>query len=144
MANKNDREILAAALERHVMEEDQILQEYRKLSDKLTKSSLRVLVDHIVTEEEMHHFLLRTLADWLRTPPTREVSLAEQGLDRGAVLERTRALQEHEKKTIEACRGLRSQLSGADGELFDTLLDAVALDSEKHHRLLAAVEKLIG
>jgi hypothetical protein len=52
-------------------------------------------------------------------------------------------LQEHEKQTVEACRDLNSRLSGADAELIETLLDALALDSEKHHRLLSAVEKLI-
>ena len=30
------------------------------------------------------------------------------------------------------------------GELFEALLEAIALDSEKHHRLLSAVEKLLG
>ena len=144
MANKNDREILAAALERHVMEEDEILQEYRKLSDKLTESPLRVLVDHIVTEEEMHHFLLRTLGDWLQTPPSQGESLESQGLDREAILRDTRALKEHEKKTVTECRELAAGLSGEEMVLFETVLEAIALDSEKHHRLLAAVEKLIG
>jgi hypothetical protein len=148
MANKIDRETLAAALERHVKEEDEILLEYRKLSDRLSgrlpQSSLSVLVDHIVTEEEMHHFLLRTLGDWLRTPPSPGASLESQGLDREAILRDTRALKEHEKKTVAECRDLVARLSGDEGEIFETVLEAIALDSEKHHRLLAAVEKLIA
>jgi hypothetical protein len=52
-------------------------------------------------------------------------------------------LRGHEKKTIEACRGLQAQLSGDEGMLFDTILEAIASDSEKHQRLLEAVEKLI-
>ena len=49
-----------------------------------------------------------------------------------------------ETKTIEECRDLISRLSGEGGELFEALLEAIALDSEKHHRLLSAVEKLLG
>jgi hypothetical protein len=143
MGSAIDRESLAAGLERHVKEEGEILQEYRILADTLTEGPLSFLVDRIVTEEEMHHFLLTTMCDWLRSPPTPGASLAAQGLDREAILRRTRMLQEHEKQTVEACRDLKSRLSGADAELIETLLDALALDSEKHHRLLSAVEKLI-
>ncbi len=144
MASSNQRETLAAEFDRHVAEEDDILKEYRALSDKLSDGPLRVLVDHIVTEEEMHHFLLRTLSDWLRTPPAPVASLTDQGLDRDAILRYTTTLQDHETQTIEACRSLRSRLSGDEGEIFEALLDAIALDSEKHHRLLTTLGKTIG
>jgi hypothetical protein len=142
MASPTDREALAAELERHVTEEGEILQEYRRFSDKLTEGPLSVLVDHITTEEEMHHFLFRTLADWLKAPPAPGASLAAQGIDRDEILRHTRALQEHEQQTVEACRDLKSRLAGDDRELFEALLDAIALDSEKHHRLLTAVARL--
>ena len=142
MASPNDREALAAELDRHVTEEGEILQEYRRFSDKLEDGPLSVLVDHITTEEEMHHFLFRTLSDWLKAPPAPSASLAAQGLDRDEILRHTRALQEHEQETVEACRDLKSRLAGDDRELFEALLDAIALDSEKHHRLLSAVASL--
>ena len=144
MATANDRKSLAAELERHVKEEGEILQEYRAFSDKLAEGPLSILVDHIVTEEEMHHFLLRTLSEWLQDPPARGESLAALGIDRDEVLSHTQTLQEHEKKTVTECRALKSRLSGEEGDLFETLLEVIALDSEKHQRLLAAVEKLIG
>ena len=46
-------------------------------------------------------------------------------------------------KTACACRGAQLQLSGEDAELFGTLLEAMVLDSEKHHQLLGAVEQLL-
>jgi hypothetical protein len=144
MGSANERETLAAEFDRHVAEEDEILKEYRTLSDKLTEGPLRVLVDHIVTEEEMHHFLLRTLSDWLRTPPAPSRSLTDHGLDRDAIMRYTTALQDHETKTIEACRSLRSRLSSDEGEIFEALLDAIALDSEKHYRLLTTLGKMIS
>jgi hypothetical protein len=144
MKSAQEREALAAEFDRHVVEEDEILKQYHTLSDKLAEGPLSVLVNHIVTDEEMHHFLLRTMADWLRGAPTPGKSVSEQGLDREAILRHTRTLQEHEKKTIESCRELKTRLSGEERELFATILDTIALDSEKHHRLLAAVEKMIG
>jgi hypothetical protein len=144
MASPNDREALAAEIDRHVTEEGEILKAYRRFSDMLKQGPLSVLVDHITTEEEMHHFLLCTLSEWLKAPPEPGASLAAQGLGRGEVLRHTQALQAHEQQTIEACRDLKSRLAGDDRELFEALLDAIALDSEKHQRLLAVVEKLIA
>ena len=144
MASTNDRESLAAELERHMAEEGEILREYRALSSKLAEGPVSFLIDRILTEEEMHHFLLHTLSDWLRTPPTSGGSPAAKGADRDAILRHTSLLREHEKKTIADCRGLVPRLSGEGGELYEALLEAIALDSEKHDRLLAAVEKLLA
>ena len=143
MKDEAERELLASEFDRHRAEEGEILESYHALSDKLGKGPLGVLINHIATEEEMHHFLLGTLSDWLRTPAELEESLSEHGLDRDALLRQTRMLRGHEKKTIEACRGLKSRVSGGEGELFDTILEAIASDSEKHQRLLETVEKLI-
>jgi hypothetical protein len=144
MASADERKALADEFERHIEEEGEIVNKYHSLSDKLADGRLSVLVNHIVTEEEMHHFLLRTLADWLRTPAPRAETRIESDPDRDELLRVTRMLRGHERKTTEACRGLKSRLSGDEGELFDAVLDAIILDSEKHHRLLATVEKLIG
>jgi hypothetical protein len=142
MTNQSDREAMAAALDLHVLEESEILQDYHVLSDKLTDRPLRVLVDHVVTEKEMHHFLLGTLCDWLRAPVDPVDSLSAQGLDRDAILRQTEALKKHELKTVEACRELKGRIGDDDRDLFATILEAVALDSEKHHLLLTAVERL--
>jgi hypothetical protein len=140
MGSADERRALADEFERHMAEEGEILKQYHALSDKLSDGRLSVLVNHIVTEEEMHHFLLRTLSDWLRSP----VPPAEGHPDRDELLRVTRRLRGHEKKTIDACRGLKSRLSGDEGDLYDAVLDSIILDSEKHNRLLATVEKLIG
>jgi hypothetical protein len=143
MDGTDERAALAAELQRHVAEEDEILQEYRLLSDELAEGSLSILVDHIVTDEEMHHLLFRTLAEWLEAPPVQEQSLSAQGLDRDLVLQHTQRLKEHEARTIESCREMVEQLSGDGNALFEGVLDAIIHDSEKHHRLLTLVEELI-
>lgn len=141
MNRDSQRESLAARFERHADEEGKILADYRVLSDKLGDTSLGNLVSHILTEEEMHHLLLRTLAKWMRDGAA-DRSLPG-GADRGEILRLTQLLQKHEGETIDACRELKTQFSGADSALFATLVDAMELDSEKHHRLLAAVVKLL-
>ncbi len=140
----DQREALAQQFDRHVEEEGKILEGYGTLSDKLTEGPLSVLINQIATEEEMHHFLLRTMAEWLRSPPAPIRSLAEHGLDPEALLNQTRALQEHEKQTIAECRELKPRLVGEDRAILETLLDVIALDSEKHHRILTTLEKMIG
>jgi len=144
MAGSKQRKALAAELQRHVAEEDEILQEYRTLSDKLADGRLSILIDHIVTDEEMHHLLFRTLAEWLEAPPAAEQSLASQGLDRDLIREQTRRLKEHEARTVETCRHLIGSMAGDQNRLFAGVLDAIVHDSEKHHRLLTLVEELIG
>jgi hypothetical protein len=63
-------------------------------------------------------------------------------VDRWELVRHMRKLQEHERETIAACRELKNQLPSDESEFFGALLDAVILDSEKHERLLLAVERL--
>lgn len=144
MANDNEREVLAGEIEKHVAEEERILTEYHALSESLPDGLLRVLVNHIVTEEKMHHFLLRTLVEWLRESPIATTGISKPSVDLDALLARTRTLREHERDTIEACRSLRFELSDEAEEVLEVLLGVIALDSEKHHRLLSLVESQIG
>jgi len=138
-----ERESLAAKFERHADEEGKILTEYRALAEKLGNSSAGNLVSHILTEEELHHLLLHTLAKWMRERPTEQERALPPDANRTELLRLTLTLQKHELDTISTCRGVQSQLSGQDVDLLGTLLDAMVLDSEKHHRLLGAVEKLL-
>lgn len=139
MTSQDEREALASEFDRHVAEEERILGEYHRLADKLPDGPLSVVVNHIATDEEMHHFLLQTLAEWLRDP---EEATSEEGVDHAELLAHTRGLKLHEQETIDACRALKERMSGRDAEVLGGILDAIALDSQKHHRLLAVVETL--
>lgn len=143
MSGQTDRESLATQFERHADEEGKILTEYRLLSEKLGNSSAGNLVSHILTEEELHHLLLRTLAQWMREPQPEQARAVPPDANRAELLRLTRTLQKHEIETIDHCRAVKSQLSGETAELLGTLLEAMVLDSEKHHRLLGAVETLL-
>lgn len=143
MSSDTQRESLASSFERHADEEGKILTEYRALSEKLGNSAAGNLVSHILTEEELHHLLLRTLAQWMRERPTEREAAIPRAANRAELLRLTQLLQKHELETIDTCRGIKSQLVGENADLFGTLLEAMVLDSEKHHRLLGAVEKLL-
>jgi hypothetical protein len=144
VGSHNERASLAAQFERHADEEGKILTEYRVLSEKLGNSSAGNLVSHILTEEELHHLLLRTLAKWMRDASTEQERAVPPDADRAELLRLTQALRKHELETIDACRGTKSRLSGASDALLGILLDAMVMDSEKHHRLLGAVEQLLN
>ena len=143
MSSDTNREALAAKFERHADEEGKILTEYRAFAEKLGNSSAGNLVSHILTEEELHHLLLRTLASWLREHPTERERAVPPDANRDELLRLTHTLQRHERETIHACRALELELAGQAEEILATLLSVMILDSEKHHRLLGAVEKLL-
>jgi hypothetical protein len=42
-----------------------------------------------------------------------------------------------------ASKSLKPQLPGEEGALLGTVLDAMAMDSAKHHRLLSVVAKMM-
>ena len=144
MNSKNERESLAATFERHAAEEGKVLPRYRVLSEQLGDSPSGFLVNHILTEEEMHHLLLTTVASWLRAHPSAKERAVPVGVDPAKLLQLTKSLRQHETETIEACRELKAHLSAAEGDLVGTLLEVVILDSEKHQRLLSAIEQMLA
>ena len=138
------QEALADEFERHADQEGAILAEYRELADGLGDSAAGVLVNQILTDEEIHHLLLRTMAGWLRTQHAGADALqVPVDANRTELLRRTRALQHHERETVEACQSLQPELTGEMASLMGTLLDVLILDSQKHEKLLRAVERLL-
>ncbi|MBW2287137.1 MAG: hypothetical protein JRG90_04855 [Deltaproteobacteria bacterium] len=142
MNSDSRREALADEIDRHIGAEEAILQEYHVLVDQLPDGPLSILINQITTEEEMHHFLLSTLAEWLRAEPDTDPGRLLEGIDRNAISDRARALQGHEQATIDACSELKQQVQDEPDELLAALLDVLILDSQKHHRLLAALDRI--
>lgn len=142
MAGDDLRAELATSFDRHANEEGRILETYRELSERLGEDALGSLVSHILTEEELHHLLLRTMAGWLREPAGSR-DMPPHTTDRPKLLALTRELRKHERETIDACHGLKSQIPESGGTVMRALLEAMALDSEKHDRLLGAVEAML-
>jgi hypothetical protein len=141
MSPDKQREVCAARLDQHVEEENGIMEEYRSLAGPIENGPVRFLIDFILHDEERHHGLLRMMAKYLRIKNRHKNDLPWV-IDRLELVRHMRKLQEHERETIAACRDLKGQLPSDESEFFGALLDAVMLDSEKHERLLLAVERL--
>ncbi len=135
------RELCAACLDQHVETESAIMEEYRALAGPIESGPIRFLIDFILHDEERHHGLLRMMAKYLRIKNRRKNELPWV-IDPQEFARHMRKLQEHERETITACRDLKSQVPPDESEFFSALLDALILDSEKHERLLLAVERL--
>jgi len=135
------REVCAACLDQHVETESAIMEEYRALAGPIESGPIRFLIDFILHDEERHHGLLRMMAKYLRIK-NRHKNQLPWVIDREELKRHMQKLQEHERETIAACRDLKHQLPSDESEFFGALLDARILDSEKHERLLLAVERL--
>ena len=136
------REICAATLDQHVETESGILEEYRKLAGPIESGPARFLLDVILHDEDRHHGLLRMMAKYLRIKNRRKNALPWV-VDPYELSRHMRKLQEHERETIAACRELKSETPPEESEFFSALLDALILDSEKHERLLLAIERIV-
>ena len=80
---------------------------------------------------------------WLRNPASAQDTALPSGIEREQFLRQAERLKQHEQETIDACRSLKSQLSDEARNPLEGLLDAMALDSEKHYGLLLAVERIL-
>jgi rubrerythrin len=136
------REICAATLDQHVESESGIMEEYRKLAGPIESGPARFLLDLILHDEERHHGLLRMMAKYLRIK-NRHKNALPWVIDPHELARHMQKLQEHERETIAACRTLKSETPAEESEFFSALLDALILDSEKHERLLSAIERIV-
>lgn len=141
MIGRQDRENFARGLERHVVEEENILGEYRNLAGILKSGPAGLLIRLIFLDEEHHHFLLREMAERLKGSLEEKPQAGAEGVPQAEVLNLIKGLARHEEATIEDCRRLKSQSAAEETDLFDAILDALISDSEKHQRLLLALSR---
>ena len=139
---EKQRELCAACLDQHVETESSIMAEYRAFAGPIESGPIRFLIDFILHDEERHHGLMRMMAKYLRIK-NRPRNAMPWVIDPHEFARHIRKLQDHERETIAACRDLKSQVPPNDSEFFSALLDALILDSEKHERLLLAVERMV-
>jgi hypothetical protein len=136
------RERFAAGLERHVADEEEILKKYQHLGGLLKTGPAGLLVRAIFLDEEHHHSVLSELAKGLRALPE-PTPLIQEGA-RAELLTMVEELIQHEEANIENCRALKDQLKEPENELFAAVLEALICDSEKHKRLLLALDELLA
>jgi len=145
MDAKKERALFAAALERHLEEENRMLEEYRNLSELVKGIPAGLLVYWIIGEEELHNTILNTIIKAVKLPLEKKKGNGSSGagMDRDQILRWTLRLRSKERVVSAGYRHLNSQVSWEEGNLFEVLLDVMITNSERHRGLLLEVEKMV-
>jgi rubrerythrin len=139
-------EWLLGAVERHATAEKDALDQYEYLGTASGDPVIALVMRLILEDEERHHGLLRrmesTLRDalnWTHSPDALPASRTPQppvGTDLAGT---ARALIEEERTGAHYLRDLAKREKRIDAGLHSLLLEMMAMDSEKHARLLQFV-----
>lgn len=145
MNAKKERELFAAGLERLLRKENKIVEEYRALAELIEDIPAGILLDWVIIEEEAHRTLLRTIISFLKQIPGKKRENGEDsvGIEQDYVLRWIGRLRLKEQAVTADCRSLKRQACWENGDLVDSFLDALVMDSEKHQRFFLAVEKAV-
>jgi len=142
---------LLDAVERHASLELEALGQYEHLAQASGDPVIALVMRLILEDEERHHGLLKrissTLRDalnWTYSPDalprvTTPATSTDEDLPALA-----RALIDEEKTGAQALRGLAQRENGLGGGLDSLLLEMMAMDSEKHARLLQFVQRRLA
>jgi hypothetical protein len=139
---------LLGAVDRHASLEVEALCQYEHLAQVSGDPVIALVMRLILEDEERHHGLLKrissTLRDalnWTYSPdalPRMTTPAAATDEDLPAL---ARALIDEEKTGAQALRGLAQREKWLGGGLDSLLLEMMAMDSEKHARLLQFVQR---
>jgi len=141
-------EWLLEAVERHAMAEQDALAEYEFVAEASADPVIALVMRLILDDEVRHHGLLRRIEvtlrdalDWTHSPSALpQAALPQQPIARDLV-GITRALVEEERTGARMMRDLAQREKGIDAGLDSLLLEMMAMDSEKHARLLQFVQQ---
>jgi len=139
---------LLTAVERHASLEAEALAQYEHLAQASGDPVIALVMRLILEDEERHHGLLKRIAstlrdalNWTYSPnalPGTTAPATDADEDLTAL---ARALIDEEKTGAQALRRLARRGEGLGGGLDSLLLEMMAMDSEKHARLLHFVER---
>ena len=140
---------LLHAIERHVANEADAAGQYERLATRSGDPVVSLVMRVIVDDEQRHHALLERIAATLRD--TLNWSRSTQSLPRSdatysdtadtELVAVAHALIEEEKAGAAALRRLAHREKSLDGDVEAILLEMMAIDSDKHARLLDFVRR---
>jgi rubrerythrin len=141
-------ERLLRAIEGHVRGETSALAHYERLATVADDPAVELVMRLVLEDEERHHGLLARIAASLRDALywTHSHDALPSSVTPGEPLPRewltlVRALVAEERHGARALRELATRERGINDGLDSLLLEMMALDSEKHARLLQFVER---
>jgi rubrerythrin len=142
-AEQQSLEHLLHTFETHIDGETETLRSYRHLAATAADPAVALLMDLVVEDEARHHELLGRMAtrlrdalEWTHSLDALPTSAVPPGQERaGDAVTLLRHIRE-EQESAEQLRVLAKQNAKLYGGLFELLLQTMALDSEKHARVL--------
>ena len=136
-------------LERHLADEQTILDEYRALTESADEP-VRYIAQLILDDEQRHHRVLNEMLNQVRT----SVWLADQSPhvpwltrshDRGALNASVRRLRSFERRDLRELRKLKRRFRFMRRDsLNGVLVEALIIDTHKHLLYLRALHRLAG
>jgi hypothetical protein len=143
-------QLLVRAIETHIAEEDTSAEAYRQLADGTCDPVVAALMRLLAEDEERHHRLfedvaktLRDKLDWKVSPPLADTSRTP-GADTARWLRRVRTFEGDERRGARALRELAHRAHVECEPLVCQLLEAMAIDSDKHAQVLKFVERRLS
>jgi hypothetical protein len=144
-------QMLVQAIETHISEEEASVEAYRQLSSATPDPVVGTLMRLLAEDEERHHRLLEEIGeslrdrlDWVADAPAITDSRVTTGPDDVEWLRRVWAFEEDERRGARALRELAHRARVECEPMAYELLEAMAIDSDKHARLLKFVERRLS
>jgi hypothetical protein len=139
-------EWLLDAVERHAMSEQDALAQYEYVRTASGDPVIALVMQLILEDEERHHGLLKRIEaslrdalDWTHSPAALPSSTAPRLPVPAHLVETTNALIKEERTGAHHLRELAHRDKDASTGLQSVLIEIMAMDSDKHARLLQFV-----
>jgi rubrerythrin len=144
-------EWLLNAVERHASAEQDALDQYEFIGTASGDPVIALVMRLILEDEERHHGLLKRIEsslrdalNWTDSPDSLPRSATPQYPVGAELAVATRALIEEERTGAHYLRGLAHLEKEIDSGLHSLLLEMMAMDSDKHARLLQFVHERLA
>ena len=134
----------------HIAAEREVLAEYQKAAELVEAPDVRYLMRLILDDERRHHRIFEEMARAVQgAREWRQLEPKVPGLSAQPLPDDVRGLTEHllaaEREDARQLKALRRQLKPvADTTLWALLIDLMALDTEKHERILEFITDHAG
>jgi len=137
-----EAERLLSEFENHDVKEGEFIRRYKEIAEKSKDSSIKFLLQMIISDEEKHHAIIHAMASSLRgslnwTKPKDVIPLlSEVGEEKAELLRLTADFIKHEREGVKETKKLVKSSKGYYQGLFPLLLKSMIHDSEKHVEIL--------